>query len=163
MSGGTAGSQSGAAGSGGAGSKAGTGGSAGAGGGTATGGSGGQSSCALPSTFKWTTGAPVILPKSDATHDLVAVKDPTVVRYNDRWHLFASSVTKAGAYNMVYMNFANWSEASAAPFYYMDQTPNFNTFDPCHFEFVYQGFDPAADGSPYNSLPWKLGLLTRTP
>jgi endo-1,4-beta-xylanase len=122
------GGQAGSAGSSGAGGKSATGGAAGASGGAATGGSGGGSSCALPSTFKWTTGAPVILPKSDATHDLVAVKDPTVVRYNDRFHLFASSVTKAGAYNMVYVNFADWSEAGAAPLYYMDQTPNFNTY-----------------------------------
>lgn len=127
MNGGTTGGQAGGA-SGGAGGKSGAGGSAGATGGTATGGTGGGSSCALGSSFKWTTGAPVILPKSDSTHDLVAVKDPTVVRYNDRWHLFASSVSKAGAYNMVYVSFADWSEAAAAPFYYMDQTPNFNTY-----------------------------------
>jgi hypothetical protein len=27
---------------------------------------------------------------------------------------------------------------------------------------LYQGFDPASDGLPYNSLPWKLGLITKT-
>ncbi len=122
-----AGGQAGAAGSSATGGASGAGGSAATGGAVAAGGTAG-SSCALGATFKWTTGAPVILPKSDATHDLVAVKDPTVVRYNDRWHLFASSVTKAGAYNMVYVNFADWSEAAAAPFYYMAETPNFNTY-----------------------------------
>ncbi|MFZ5896635.1 MAG: non-reducing end alpha-L-arabinofuranosidase family hydrolase [Myxococcota bacterium] len=123
--GGRADGQSGAAGSG-AGGKSAAGGNTATGGATASGGNG--ASCALPSTFKWTTGAPVIVPKSDATHDLVAVKDPTVVRYNNRWHLFASSVTKTGVYSMVYLNFADWNEAGAAPFYYMDQTPNFNTY-----------------------------------
>jgi endo-1,4-beta-xylanase len=125
--GGTTAGQSGASGTSGGG-KSGASGSASMGGGTATGGSGGGSACALGSVFAWETGEPVILPKSDATHDLVAVKDPTVVRYGDRWHLFASSVTKAGAYNMVYLNFADWTEAGTAPFYYMDQTPNFNTY-----------------------------------
>jgi hypothetical protein len=32
--------------------------------------------------------------------------------------------------------------------------------DPCHLQYVYQGRDPASDGTPYNSLPWKLGLLS---
>jgi hypothetical protein len=25
---------------------------------------------------------------------------------------------------------------------------------------LYQGFDPAADTSDYNKIPWKIGLLT---
>jgi hypothetical protein len=36
------------------------------------------------------------------------------------------------------------------------------TVDPCHLQFLYQGFNPASDGAPYNSLPWQLGLVTRT-
>jgi endo-1,4-beta-xylanase len=68
------------------------------------------------------------VPISDATHDLVAVKDPSIVRFNDRWHVYASSVSRAGAYNMIYTSFADWSAAPSAPFYYMDQTPGFNTY-----------------------------------
>ncbi len=70
----------------------------------------------------------MIAPRSDATHDLLAVKDPTVVRFNDRWHVYASSVSTAGAYNMVYTSFSDWSEAAAAPLTYMDQTTGFNTY-----------------------------------
>ena len=72
--------------------------------------------------------APIIAPPSDATHDLVAVKDPSVVRFNDRWHVYASSVSTAGAYNMVYTSFADFSEASSAPFHHMDQTRGFKTY-----------------------------------
>ncbi|WP_207755975.1 hypothetical protein [Nonomuraea cypriaca] len=37
----------------------------------------------LPSAFQWTSSGPLISPKPDATHDIVAVKDPTVVRHKD--------------------------------------------------------------------------------
>ena len=37
----------------------------------------------LPASFLWTSSGPIIVPKSDATHDLVAVKDPTVVYFGD--------------------------------------------------------------------------------
>ncbi len=71
---------------------------------------------------------PLIVPKSDAAHALVAVKDPTVVRYHDRWHVYASSVARGGVYGMVYTSFRDWSEASRAPLYYMDATRGFKTY-----------------------------------
>lgn len=82
----------------------------------------------LPASFAWGSTGPIIVPKSDAKHDLVAVKDPTVVRFNDRWHVYASSVAKGGIYGMVYLSFADWKDAPDAPLYYMDQTPGFNTY-----------------------------------
>ena len=97
-------------------------------GGGGDGGGGGGASCALAPSIQWSGSAPLISPRSDATHNLVAVKDPTVVQFNGRWHVFASSVSTQGAYNMVYTSFADWSEASTAPLYYMDQTTGFNTY-----------------------------------
>jgi endo-1,4-beta-xylanase len=35
------------------------------------------------------------------------------------------------------------------------------TIDPHHLRYLYQGVDPASH-VPYNSLPWRLGLLTQT-
>jgi hypothetical protein len=88
----------------------------------------GGPTCALAPTLAWSGSAPVISPRSDATHDLVAVKDPTVVQVDGRWHVFASSVSRQGAYNMVYTTFTDWAEAPNAPLTYMDQTPGFNTY-----------------------------------
>jgi len=82
----------------------------------------------FPPTVEWTTGAPVIVPKPDAKHALVAVKDPTIVRFKDRWHVYASSVSKGGIYGMVYTSFAEWKDAAQAPFYFMDNTPGFDTY-----------------------------------
>src|SRR6185503_4897419 len=83
----------------------------------------------LPSTFAWTSSAPLIVPaKVDAGHDLVAIKDPTVVRFNDRWHVYASSVARGGIYGMVYTSFADWNDAPKAPLYTMDKTRGFNTY-----------------------------------
>ena len=61
-------------------------------------------------------------PKSDAAHNLAAIKDPSVVFYNGRWHVFASTVDKSGNYSMVYLNFTDWSKAGSATQHYLDQT-----------------------------------------
>jgi endo-1,4-beta-xylanase len=82
----------------------------------------------LPASYAWTSSAPVLVPHSDAKHDLVAVKDPTIVRFKDRWHVYASSVGRGGIYGMVYTSFADWAEAPSAPLYTMDKTPGFNTY-----------------------------------
>jgi len=99
-------------------------------GGVSSGGSNvaGSATCELAESIHWNASAPLIVPISDATHDLAAVKDPTVVRFNNRWHVYASSVSSAGAYNIVYTSFSDFSEASSASLYYMDQTPGFNTY-----------------------------------
>lgn len=45
-----------------------------------------------------------------------------MVNYNGRWHVFASTAQSSG-YSLVYFNFTDWSQAGAASFYYLDQSP----------------------------------------
>lgn len=84
--------------------------------------------CELADSLSWSSTGAIIAPPSDATHDLVAVKDPSVVRFEDRWHVYASTVSKTGAYNMVYLSFADFSDVSNATVYHMNQTPGFDTY-----------------------------------
>lgn len=65
-----------------------------------------QPATALPSRFQWRSSAQLIAPKSDATHNIRAVKDPSVVYHNGRWHVFASTVNTAGSYSMVYVDYS---------------------------------------------------------
>jgi hypothetical protein len=86
----------------------------------------GGSACAAaaaPTSFAWMSSAPLISPIPDATHDIVSVKDPTVVFFNDRWHVYATTANGGGQWNMVYLNFADWSQAATAPQYYLDDNP----------------------------------------
>nr|AFY23018.1 unknown [uncultured bacterium] len=77
---------------------------------------------ALPSSFRWSSSGVLISPKSDATHNILAVKDPTVVRHNNRWHVFASTANSAGQYNMMTTSFGDWSQAASAPHYFLDRS-----------------------------------------
>jgi endo-1,4-beta-xylanase len=85
-------------------------------------------SCQLAESIRWSGTGPLISPVSDATHSLVAVKDPSIVRFNDRWQVYASSVSTAGAYSMVYTSFSDWTDAPTAPLTYLDQTPGFGGY-----------------------------------
>jgi endo-1,4-beta-xylanase len=76
---------------------------------------------ALPSSFRWSSSGVLISPKSDATHNIAGIKDPSVVFYNGKWHVFASVANSSG-YSMVYTSFTDWAQAGAAPHSYLDRS-----------------------------------------
>ncbi|GAB2608886.1 hypothetical protein GCM10027168_47320 [Streptomyces capparidis] len=76
----------------------------------------------LPGSFQWSSSGILISPKSDATHNIRALKDPSVVHHNGRYHVFATTTNQSGAYSMVYLNFTDWSQANSATQHYLDQT-----------------------------------------
>ncbi len=73
--------------------------------------------------LQWTAGDAVVKPASDA-RGIVSVKDPSIVRYNDRWHVYATTANTNGNWGMVYLNFADWADATNAKPYYLDENPN---------------------------------------
>ncbi|HJP78966.1 MAG TPA: non-reducing end alpha-L-arabinofuranosidase family hydrolase [Pseudonocardiaceae bacterium] len=83
-------------------------------------GSSGQGG-ALPSSFRWSSSGVLISPHPDA-HDIIAVKDPSVVSYHGQWYVAASTVNSSGGYGMEFVHFSDWSQANSATPVYADQT-----------------------------------------
>ncbi|CAM5743629.1 Beta-xylanase OS=Streptomyces alboniger OX=132473 GN=CP975_02970 PE=3 SV=1 [Streptomyces alboniger] len=90
----------------------------------AAGGSGTERRGELPDSFSWSSTGPLISPRPDATHPIVSVKDPTVFRYKNRWHVYATTADTAGAWSLAYTSFKDWSKAAAAPQTFLDSNPN---------------------------------------
>jgi hypothetical protein len=78
----------------------------------------------LKPPFNWISTAPLIRIHPHAQRQMVSIKDPSIVRFNDRWHLFATYATHDGAWGMLYTSFADWNEAAAAPQHHLQDTPN---------------------------------------
>ncbi len=78
----------------------------------------------LPGPFAWSSTAPLISAIPDANHPIIAVKDPSVVFFNNLWHVFATTTDGSG-WNMQYINFPTWQQPASATPYYMDQTAGF--------------------------------------
>lgn len=74
--------------------------------------------------LKWKSTDILIKPISDETHNIVSVKDPTVVRYDNKWHVYATTANTQGNWSMVYLSFADWADAANAKPYYIDSNPN---------------------------------------
>lgn len=76
----------------------------------------------LPSRFQWSSSGPLAGPKPDAQHpEALAVKDFSVIRYNNQWQVYATTASPAG-WNLVHYAFDDWSQAASAPHTYLDTT-----------------------------------------
>jgi len=73
---------------------------------------------------QWVSSGPLVLPTANAQHPIVAVKDPSVVYHDGRWHIFATTAATNGAWSMAYFNFATWDDAPQAKPFYLDENPN---------------------------------------
>jgi hypothetical protein len=71
----------------------------------------------LAGRFKWTISPPLVSPLSRANELTYSVKDPTVVRYKDSWHLFCTIRGKKRSHQIEYLCFEDWNDAGAAKRY----------------------------------------------
>jgi hypothetical protein len=93
---------------------------------------------AIETPLKWTSSDMLIAPVSDESHEIVSVKDPTVVRFNDMWHVYATTANKQGNWSIVYLTFKEWSEAALAKPYYIDSNPHLTGYHCAPFVFYFR-------------------------
>ncbi len=90
-------------------------GGSGSGGVTGTGGVGdAETTCALPTTFHWTSGDPLATPKAPAGKTWVALKDFSDVVYNGMHIVYMSTHDTATSYGSAMFMFSDWPGASSA-------------------------------------------------
>jgi len=65
--------------------------------------------------FSWRAAGPLVAPQAGAGDPAISVKDPTIVRDGDRWHMFCTVRFASGKVDIEYSSFADWKDADAAP------------------------------------------------
>ncbi|MGQ9523921.1 MAG: hypothetical protein ACUVTZ_03680 [Armatimonadota bacterium] len=73
----------------------------------------GSASLVLPS--HWNLSEPVLSPAQRPEDPCYSVKDPTIVRWDGRWHLFCTIRSKVRTHQIEYVSFRDWKDANAAP------------------------------------------------
>jgi hypothetical protein len=68
----------------------------------------------LSGAFRWKVSPPLVLPEDVGGISCYSVKDPSVVRYDGRWHLFCTIRGKERSHAVVYLSFADWKDAGKA-------------------------------------------------
>jgi endo-1,4-beta-xylanase len=58
-----------------------------------------------------------------ASYPVISIKDPTVFRCKNRWHVYATTANTSGQRSLAHTSFANWPKA-AAPQTFLDTNPN---------------------------------------
>lgn len=88
------------------------------------------SQCELPTSFNWVSTPPVVGPNHP---DWASVKDPSIVRYNDKYHVYATTYNEG--WKSIYFNFSDWDTADSAAQVPMESTRVGNTVAPQIFYF----------------------------
>jgi hypothetical protein len=68
----------------------------------------------LQGRFSWKVGPPLVQPADRPNDPCYSVKDPTFVRYKDRWHLFCTIRSQKRSHQIEYLTFSDWGKASQA-------------------------------------------------
>ncbi len=64
--------------------------------------------------FRWTMSEPLLAPAIRADDPCFSVKDPSIVRYGDRWHLFITIRGTKRSHQIEYLTFADWADLPTA-------------------------------------------------
>jgi len=75
--------------------------------------------------FRWSYGPPVVEARAAGGWEWDAVKDPSIVRHDEKWHLFCTVRGPTRSHAIVYLSFADFSEANKAPWSILPCHPGF--------------------------------------
>ena len=64
--------------------------------------------------FRWASSGPLVAPAERPHDPCHSIKDPTVVRFGGRWHLFCTIRSEKRSHQVEYLNFADWKDANTA-------------------------------------------------
>ena len=65
--------------------------------------------------FKWKSSPPLVAAAQRPEDPCDAIKDPTVVFHDGRWHLFCTIRSQKRTHQIEYLNFTDWKDADKAP------------------------------------------------
>ena len=68
----------------------------------------------LAGRFKWKISPPLVSPINRPGHLTYSVKDPSIVRYNEKWHLFCTIRGKERSHQIEYLCFEDWENVALA-------------------------------------------------
>lgn len=80
---------------------------------------------AFSDQFKWTASQPLVAPAQRPADPCVSVKDPTIVHYDGRWHLFCTIRSQKRSHQIEYLSFADWKDADKAPRHILEISPGY--------------------------------------
>src|SRR5689334_1876024 len=73
--------------------------------------------------FKWKSSGPLQAPAERPEDPCVAVKDPSIVQHNGRWHLFTTIRSEKRSHQIEYSSFVDWKDAATAPRHILTANP----------------------------------------
>lgn len=68
----------------------------------------------LAGRFNWTVSPPLVRPLQRPGEQIYSVKDPTIVRYKDQWHLFCTIRGRERSHQIEYLRFDDWQSVDKA-------------------------------------------------
>src|SRR5262249_6866085 len=68
----------------------------------------------LAGRFQWTLGSPLLSAANRPDDPCYSVKDPTIVRFGDRWHVFSTIRSQKRARQIEYVSFVDFKDADKA-------------------------------------------------
>ncbi len=74
--------------------------------------------------FAWKSSACLVFPSRGEADTTRGIKEPTVVFFENKWHLFATARSEKPSHQIVYLSFEDWSQADKSPRTVLKLDPN---------------------------------------